>query len=42
MKDQKRVKRGKEREVQVYHFEEHEEGMMRRGWLRDGGYVLLG
>jgi hypothetical protein len=36
------LKRGKEREVQVHYFEEHEEeGMMTRGWLRDGGYVLL-
>ena len=39
----KRAKRGKEREAQVHYFEEHEEeGMMRRGWLRVGGYVLLG
>jgi hypothetical protein len=37
------VKGGKGREVQVHYFEEHEgEGMMRRGSLRDGGYVLLG
>jgi hypothetical protein len=37
------LNRGKEREVQVHYFEEcKEEGMMRRGWLKDGGYVLLG